>query len=254
MLLAIIGIAFLVIIGLVISNTYRTRLHRTGQELSSSVKDAMTEFHSISNYGKHISEEEIEGYKLKYANLSEAIGKFRFRKFMTQQYFDSFNIGEFTVFFATIEKHCAESNRVYLEIQKLNEWCQKTIGEVDRLLEDDHYFSYSESKLFIQHNGFQARRFKELYPTNSEHFSCPQAKRLYDFIVNIEEHRCSHNQQFEKSQLSKYEEYFDNILEYSLDNQQREAIVCLEDNTLVISSAGSGKTSTIIGKARNSYP
>ena len=50
--------------------------------------------------------------------------------------------------------------------------------------------------------------------------------------------------------MVKYEDYFANVLPYSLDKQQRDAIVCLEDNTLVISSAGSGKTSTIIGKAR----
>ena len=45
-------------------------------------------------------------------------------------------------------------------------------------------------------------------------------------------------------------EYFDRIFSYPLDEQQRDAIVSCEDNTLVISSAGSGKTSTIIGKVK----
>ena len=46
------------------------------------------------------------------------------------------------------------------------------------------------------------------------------------------------------------EHYFDTVLTYPLDAQQREAIVSLEDNVLVISSAGSGKTMTTVGKVR----
>ncbi len=40
------------------------------------------------------------------------------------------------------------------------------------------------------------------------------------------------------------------MLNYPLDPQQRESIVRLEDNCLVISSAGSGKTSTSIAKVK----
>ena len=38
--------------------------------------------------------------------------------------------------------------------------------------------------------------------------------------------------------------------QYPLDPQQRDSLVKLEDNCLVIASAGSGKTSTILGKAK----
>lgn len=50
--------------------------------------------------------------------------------------------------------------------------------------------------------------------------------------------------------LKSDQEFFDNCQEYPLDHQQRKAILGMEDNTLVIASAGSGKTSTIIGKAK----
>lgn len=59
-----------------------------------------------------------------------------------------------------------------------------------------------------------------------------------------------YNSEFVKMELSEYENFFDNVLNYPLDQQQREAIVKAEDNCLVISSAGSGKTSTSIAKVK----
>ena len=46
------------------------------------------------------------------------------------------------------------------------------------------------------------------------------------------------------------EEFFDRCLKYPLDGQQRRSIVSDEDNCLVVSSAGSGKTSSNVGKVR----
>lgn len=48
--------------------------------------------------------------------------------------------------------------------------------------------------------------------------------------------------------LNDNQDFFDHVLKYPLDMQQREAIVSEEDNCLVVSSAGSGKTSSIVGK------
>ena len=42
----------------------------------------------------------------------------------------------------------------------------------------------------------------------------------------------------------------DTFLKYPLDAQQRRSIVTEEDNSLVVSSAGSGKTSSIVGKVK----
>ena len=63
-------------------------------------------------------------------------------------------------------------------------------------------------------------------------------------------HKRTNNTHFIENQLSRCSQYFDTVLAYPLDAQQREAIVSLEDNILVISSAGSGKTMTTVGKVR----
>ncbi len=50
--------------------------------------------------------------------------------------------------------------------------------------------------------------------------------------------------------LDTHKGFFDHCLKYPLDKQQRRSIVSEEDNCLVVSSAGSGKTSSIVGKVK----
>lgn len=59
-----------------------------------------------------------------------------------------------------------------------------------------------------------------------------------------------HNEQFENEVIDSTKDFFDHVLKYPLDMQQRKAIITEENNCLVISSAGSGKTSSIVGKVK----
>lgn len=67
---------------------------------------------------------------------------------------------------------------------------------------------------------------------------------------NINYYIKQHNEKVISNLLDKHTDFFNHCLKYPLDSQQRRAIVSEEDNCLVISSAGSGKTSTIIGKVK----
>ena len=77
-----------------------------------------------------------------------------------------------------------------------------------------------------------------------------QVLEFYNFISRIELNRENHNKRFMTEELCRCSAFFDDILSYPLDAQQRKAIINGEDNCLVVSSAGSGKTSTIQGKVR----
>ena len=57
-----------------------------------------------------------------------------------------------------------------------------------------------------------------------------------------------YNRKFREQQKIEHKEYFDTLFTYPLDDQQREAIVTLGENVLVVAAAGSGKTSTIVAK------
>ena len=74
--------------------------------------------------------------------------------------------------------------------------------------------------------------------------------RFHNAMSDTKGHKETNNSRFIEKQLSSYGSYFDSVLAYPLDAQQREAVVSLEDNVLVISSAGSGKTMTTVGKVR----
>ena len=60
----------------------------------------------------------------------------------------------------------------------------------------------------------------------------------------------THNEKVIKALLDTHKSFFDNCLKYPLDKQQRRSIISEEDNCLVVSSAGSGKTSSIVGKVK----
>lgn len=67
----------------------------------------------------------------------------------------------------------------------------------------------------------------------------------YEHLASlIEEHNSNHQEEI----LATNKDFFDHVLKYPLDVQQRKAIISEEDNCLVVSSAGSGKTSSIVGK------
>lgn len=72
----------------------------------------------------------------------------------------------------------------------------------------------------------------------------------YSSAFSFDYMRLVHNNEFVQKELADNKEFFDTVLKYPLDQQQRESIVKLEDNCLVISSAGSGKTSTSIAKVK----
>ena len=70
------------------------------------------------------------------------------------------------------------------------------------------------------------------------------------FRMNAENLRGDYNKKFIQDELVKYDTFFSNIENRKLDLQQRTAIVTDEDNNLVIAGAGSGKTTTIVGKVK----
>lgn len=67
---------------------------------------------------------------------------------------------------------------------------------------------------------------------------------------NIDKYFTQHNDIQKEAILKAHKDFFDTCLKYPLDQQQRRSIISEEDNCLVVSSAGSGKTSSIIGKVK----
>ncbi len=110
----------------------------------------------------------------------------------------------------------------------------------------------------------QKREFRDFYVEYYQEAKSLVEKhesfKIYDFsddilgfisdFENIEAIVKDHNDLVISELLDTYSEFFDTCLKYPLDKQQRRSIISEEDNCLVVSSAGSGKTSSIVGKVK----
>lgn len=130
------------------------------------------------------------------------------------------------------------------------------VTAVAKNMDEEHYFSHSEYLSCRDLAKFEGlREFIDenflVYVNNHVPSSLlSTSDYLKELDANISDIPQKHNLVFVKKELERNKEFFDTVMKYPLDQQQRESIVKLEDNALVISSAGSGKTSTTVGKIK----
>jgi len=114
------------------------------------------------------------------------------------------------------------------------------------------YITFREEKQFTE---YYTALFHEVndFLKRLKTFHVEPSDTITNFVSDFENLQWfikSHNDRFIKEELDTYKDFFDHCLKYPLDKQQRRSIVSGEDNCLVVSSAGSGKTSSIVGKVR----
>ena len=112
--------------------------------------------------------------------------------------------------------------------------------------------SATQEKDFVNH---YKPHFQEAYSLvkKLEAFNITPSETISKFISDfgtINRLVKQHNEGIITFLLDTHKEFFDHCLKYPLDKQQRRSIVSEEDNCLVVSSAGSGKTSSIVGKVK----
>lgn len=137
--------------------------------------------------------------------------------------------------------------------QSRRERIEKAVIEFETLLDaNSGYFASSQWKSWESKNqslfrDLKGRSFAKLRLPNDE---VRLMTAFETYSMKGEKFRSEFNRKFLGEELARYRTFFDNIEGRKLDSQQRQAIVTDEDNNLVIAGAGSGKTSTIVGKVR----
>lgn len=129
----------------------------------------------------------------------------------------------------------------------------QAVEEFRKHLNNEHgYFSNHQLTQWKEQHGALYKSMREFLAFMS--FLTPEEQATLDsflfYYTGGDHQRSYHNKAFAEQELKTYNTFFSNIEGRRLDDQQRTAIVTDEDNNLVIAGAGSGKTTTIVGKVR----
>lgn len=251
---AIFAIAF-VAVTLVVMHIIRLRGRKAFESLTSSLaakaEDARKEIEALLVPTHIVEEQQIEDFKEKYADLLSGIEQLKEHKYYDEEFFIRSGITLLSSVLSDSKNLMEKNNEIYNAIKDLTDTAAQITAQYRTLTHPTHYFAYSEMEDFLKSSSAVKEKINLVFPQYSEYVTDESAKNLPSLFDGIESVRTEHNKQFVQFDLEQNKVYFDHVLgKYPLDPQQRDSIVKLEDNCLVIASAGSGKTSTIVGKAK----
>ena len=259
------GIVFLVIVGLIVAcwiiksivtnikeRISERKFREEAEKIAPSVKTASENLEKLFKPTKSVSWGDIDIFLSCNKDTIESVENLYNRDktyylILSETGIDSFKK---SISRESLSESINENNKVYSSIYQLKELSSKAVETYKALTDDNHYFAYSEMEQFKQSLIEVETLSKAVLPKYEEYLG-EEEKNLLSIYNGIEAERKLHNQSFIQKELTENKTYFDTVLgQYPLDPQQRDSLVKLEDNCLVIASAGSGKTSTILGKAK----
>ena len=139
--------------------------------------------------------------------------------------------------------------------EKANQQNECQFDDIESAIEklfDGCYVSSSDEEHFIDqftpvfNDAYTLKRKLETFKITPSY----RLEKLISDYGSINSLVKKHNETIIKARLDQNKDFFDHCLTYPLDGQQRRSIVSEENNCLVVSSAGSGKTSSIVGKVK----
>lgn len=224
---------------------------KQAEALRSQVNTAREELETLLLPIHLVSDDDIDNFKTRHQALLESIDAIEGHKYYNKEVFEEVGIASFKALLAESPAKKKETNKVYSTIVELKDCALKVMDNYRSLVHPAHYFTHSELEEFFDSYNEIKEKVDFIFPEYAQFVTDEDSKELPAVIQRIESERDAHNKEFVKTELEANKLYFDHVLgTYPLDPQQRDSIVKLEDNCLVIASAGSGKTSTIVGKAK----
>ena len=221
------------------------------QDLAVSADAARNELEELYLPTHLLEKHEIEAFREKHHSLLQAIDKLKFHKYYRESLLRETGLSLLLDALSDSHSKLEENNKIFFAIKDVKSASSHIMETYQTMLHPKHYFAYSEMMDILRSYDEIKDKIDIILPRYAQFVTDDASKQLPHIIEGIERERASHNSLFVQSELDSNKVYFDHVLgKYPLDPQQRDSIVKLEDNCLVIASAGSGKTSTIVGKAK----
>ncbi|MGZ4957229.1 MAG: UvrD-helicase domain-containing protein, partial [Methylobacter sp.] len=134
--------------------------------------------------------------------------------------------------------------------QQFNPALAQAAQEAKLLFSGHHYIRHAIAHKWLASHQWLALGLKR---KDNHRYLKPGALQQYQQVLPLLErghHQIDRiNQAFIDQQLSRYQSFFDQVETNPLTEQQRKACVIDEQHNLVLAGAGTGKTSTMIGRA-----
>ena len=121
----------------------------------------------------------------------------------------------------------------------------------DEIIEYITYKKYPEQDFItFKKNCRDINEYLKIHKLDDKDISIDVEKIIRTFQKNLIIINSHSKEKYIEHKLNVAKEILDNISGYSLDKEQRNAVVCDATRTLVVAGAGSGKTLTITGKVK----
>lgn len=127
--------------------------------------------------------------------------------------------------------------------RELEQYITKTAG----------YFTYATKEKWLKkyrHLETPVQRKKKYRKLKLKPEIIGSIQKFESNLQNLDNIRDNYNEFFIETEKQIFKDIFDNVEGRALDDQQRNCIIKDEINNLVIAGAGSGKTTTIVGKVK----
>jgi len=144
------------------------------------------------------------------------------------------------------EKKISETEE---KIKSLKGEIYNSIFEYETLLGSKRYISKIEYPNWYEKWNHLEPIVTEFLNLNPNPDSESEIETLKTIFLNGEAEIKQNNNHFIQNELKRNNDFFDDVEDHPLTENQRTTIVVDEKNNLVVAGAGTGKTSTIIGKA-----
>ena len=235
----------------VLETIFRFKFKIKASKVESKIKGLTKAIREIFLPTRRASQSDIDTFIASHSEVINKVNELYNDNHCFKDILEDYGIASFKDAIESMQSQLVENQNIYDTIKKLELFAKNAISTHERLVDENHYFSYSEMENFRESLSEFEEAKKVVLPKYSEYITDEATKQVLQIMENLQTDRETHNSEFITRELADCKTYFDTVLgTYPLDPQQRDSIVKLEDNCLVIASAGSGKTSTILGKAK----